>query len=57
MFLGVAIFNKITLRKFKTDEKDEGFVNCEGILPVGIIHRMLQCCTSVPVVFVFISVS
>lgn len=39
------------------DKKDEGFVNCGGILPVGIIHRMLQCCTSVPVVFVFISVS
>lgn len=57
MFLGVAIFNKITLRKFRMDKKEEGFVNCAGILPVRIIHRILKCNTLVPVVFVFISVS
>lgn len=51
------IFNKITLRKFRTDKKDEGFVNYAGILPVVIIHRILKCSTPVPVVFVFISVS
>lgn len=51
------MFNKITLRKFRMDKKDEGFVNYAGILPVVIIHRILKCSTQVPVVFVFISVS
>lgn len=56
-FWELLIFNKITLRKFRMDKKEEGFVNCAGILPVGIIHRILKCSTLVPVVFVFISVS